>query len=334
LNSQKVVILTGVAGFIGFHLARFLLARGDRVIGIDNINDYYDVTLKEARLTQLHQSRAFTFYQRDLADSEAISSALKPHQDITHIVHLAAQAGVRHSLAAPARYVASNVQGHVTMLECARTMPALQNFVYASSSSVYGLNTNLPFRETDAVNRPSSVYAATKRADELISEAYAHLYGFPQTGLRFFTVYGPWGRPDMAYYQFAQAILSGMPVRLYDAEGLARDFTFIDDIIHGVVAAMDHPGKAGAARIFNLGGDQPTPVRDMVALLAECLGKPAHISLSPLPKTDVLSTWASLDYVGEVLGWRPKTSLKDGLKIFATWFKEYHGSDGAFRKTR
>ncbi|MEE8657588.1 dTDP-glucose 4,6-dehydratase [Acetobacteraceae bacterium EV16P] len=193
MNSQKVVILTGVAGFIGFHLARFLLARGDRVIGIDNINDYYDVTLKEARLTQLHQSRAFTFYQRDLADSEAISSALKPHQDITHIVHLAAQAGVRHSLAAPARYVASNVQGHVTMLECARTMPALQNFVYASSSSVYGLNTNLPFRETDAVNRPSSVYAATKRADELISEAYAHLYGFPQTGLRFFTVYGPWG---------------------------------------------------------------------------------------------------------------------------------------------
>lgn len=294
------------------------------MIGIDNINDYYAVALKEARLAQLQKSSAFSFLRLELSDHHAVAASLILQEDVTHVVHLAAQAGVRHSLEQPARYVTSNVQGHVTMLECARAMPQLQNFVYASSSSVYGLNAQLPFRESDAVNRPNSVYAATKRADELISSAYAHLYGFPQTGLRFFTVYGPWGRPDMAYYQFSKAIWSGLPVKLYDAQGLARDFTYIDDIVSGVITAMDHPGGEGEARIFNLGNDQPVLVSEMISLLAEYLGKPARVALSPLPKTDILSTWASLDHVSEVLGWKPKTSLQSGLKSFAKWFQDYH----------
>ena len=229
------VLVTGAAGFIGFHVCQALLGRGERVVGLDNLNPYYDVRLKEARLERLRARPDFVFHAVDVSDRHAVEALTGQHADITEIVHLAAQAGVRHSLVDPYSYVQSNVMGHLVMLEAARRLPALRHFVYASSSSVYGANAETPFRETDAVDTPVSLYAATKRADELMSHSYAHLFGLPQTGLRFFTVYGPWGRPDMAYFSFARAIQEGREITLYDDGRLKRDFTYIDDIVEGVV---------------------------------------------------------------------------------------------------
>ncbi len=235
-----IVLLTGVAGFVGYHVAERLLADGATVIGVDVVNDYYDVALKEARLARLARP-GFTFHRADIAERATMAEVAAEHPDITHIVHLAAQAGVRHSMVDPYAYASSNLLGHLVVLETARHLPRLDHLVYASSSSVYGANTKLPFEEQDRVDTPLSLYAATKRADELMGHAYAHLYGVRQTGLRFFTVYGAWGRPDMAYFSFARAILRGEPITLYDGGRLRRDFTYIDDIVAGVVACLDRP---------------------------------------------------------------------------------------------
>ncbi len=235
------VLVTGAAGFIGYHTAEALLARGDSVVGIDSLNDYYDVRLKQARLERLRDRPGFVFHQVDVSDRDAVGQVTAANGDLTAIVHLAAQAGVRHSLVDPYSYVQSNVMGQLVILEAARRLSGLRHMVYASTSSVYGQNTEMPFREADRVDTPVSLYAATKRADELMSHAYAHLFGLPLTGLRFFTVYGPWGRPDMAYFSFAKAIMEGEPITLYDGGRLRRDFTYIDDIVTGVLGSLDRP---------------------------------------------------------------------------------------------
>ena len=321
------VLLTGAAGFIGFHVARALLARGEHVIGVDNLNDYYEVRLKRARLAQL-EGPAFSFVHADVADRAAMLALAS--RDITHVVHLAAQAGVRFSMTDPYAYVSSNVMGQVVMLELARALPLLEHFLYASSSSVYGLNTELPFNETDRVDRPSSVYAATKRSGELISHAYMHLYGLKQTGLRFFTVYGPWGRPDMAYYSFAAAIMAGEPITLYEKGRLKRDFTYIDDIVGGVLGAMDRPPRAGEGpRVLNIGNHRSETVSHLVALLEASLGRRAVIREAPRPAADVEETWADVGAIGRLTGFAPSTTLEQGIPRFAAWFREYYlGKDG------
>src|SRR6202046_2112177 len=252
--STLTILLTGAAGFIGYHVAEALLARGERVIGVDNLNDYYDVRLKRARLERLDGRAGFEFCCADLAGRDAVFQLVGHNKDIDIVVHLAAQAGVRHSLVDPYAYVQSNVMGHLVVLEAARLLPRLRHLVYASSSSVYGANRSLPFSESDRVDTPLSIYAATKRAGELMSHAYAHLHRLPQTGLRFFTVYGPWGRPDMAYFSFARAIVAGEPITVYDGGRLKRDFTYIDDIVAGVVGCMDRPPEGELpARVLNIG---------------------------------------------------------------------------------
>lgn len=317
------VLLTGAAGFIGFHTARALLARGQDVIGVDNVNDYYDTALKEARLAQLAQP-GFTFVRADVSDRAAMLALASDR--ITHVVHLAAQAGVRYSMIDPYAYVSANVMGQVVMLELVRLLPRLEHFVYASSSSVYGLNHDLPFSETDRVDQPSSLYAATKRAGELISFAYTHLYGVPQTGLRFFTVYGPWGRPDMAYYAFARAIMAGEPIPLYDGGRPKRDFTFIDDIVAGVLGAMDAPPASGApARVLNIGNHRSESVNRLVALLEASLGRRAIVRDTPRPAADVAETWANVDAISALTGFAPSTPLEVGIPRFAEWFLGYHG---------
>jgi len=321
------VLVTGAAGFIGYHVAAALLARGERVIGVDNINAYYDVRLKEARLDRLATRTGFQFQRLDIADRRAMEALAASHPDIRVIVHLAAQAGVRHSLQDPHAYVHSNVMGQLVLLEIARRLPVLQHFVYASSSSVYGANRELPFRETDRVDTPLSLYAATKRADELMGHAYAHLFGLPQTGLRFFTVYGPWGRPDMAYYSFARAIVAGEPITLYDDGRLKRDFTYIDDIAAGVLGCLDRPplDEAPAARVLNIGNNRAEQVCTLVALLEQALGRKAVVRMAPRPAADVEETFASIDAIRALSGFVPHTPLAEGIAKFAAWFKEWHG---------
>ncbi|MBU8546287.1 MULTISPECIES: NAD-dependent epimerase/dehydratase family protein [Roseomonadaceae] len=321
------ILVTGVAGFVGSHVAAALLARGERVVGVDNVNSYYSVALKEARLARLRLSPDFHFLRLDLADREAFFAALAPEFDgITEVIHLAAQAGVRYSMVDPYAYVASNVMGHVVMLEAARRMPKLRHLVYASSSSVYGGNTRLPFRETDAVELPVSLYAATKRADELIGQAYSHLYGLPQTGLRFFTVYGPWGRPDMAYYSFAKAIAAGEPITLYEGGELKRDFTYVDDIVQGVIGCLPHPPGAGdRARLLNIGNHRSERVMTLVRLLEEGLGRRATIIDAPRPVADVEETFADISAIQALCGFAPTTPLSVGIPKFVTWFREWNG---------
>ena len=321
------ILVTGAAGFVGSFVAAALLARGDRVIGLDNVNSYYDVALKEARLARLTPQPGFRFVKVDLADREAVFSALaEANADITEVIHLAAQAGVRYSMVDPYAYVSSNVMGHVVMLEAARRMPHLRHFVYASSSSVYGGNTSLPFRETDPVELPVSLYAATKRADELIGQAYSHLYGLPQTGLRFFTVYGPWGRPDMAYYSFARAITDGTPITLYDGGRLKRDFTYIDDIVQGILGCLPHPPKTGErARLLNIGNHRTEEVATLVRLLEEGLGRRAVVQDVPRPIADVEQTFADIDAIRSLAGFEPRTTLAEGIPRFVSWFRDWHG---------
>ncbi|MBU8536254.1 NAD-dependent epimerase/dehydratase family protein [Falsiroseomonas tokyonensis] len=321
------ILVTGVAGFVGSHVAAALLARGERVIGLDNVNSYYDVTLKEARLARLKPRPGFTFLRLDLAQRDAVFEGLAPElAGITEIIHLAAQAGVRHSMIDPYAYVASNVMGHVVLLEAARRMPALRHLVYASSSSVYGGNTRLPFRETDPVELPVSLYAATKRADELIGQAYSHIYGLPQTGLRFFTVYGPWGRPDMAYYSFARAIAAGEPITLYEGGELKRDFTYIDDIVQGVIGCLPHPPANGdRARLLNIGNNRAERVLTLVRLLEEGLGRRAIIQDAPRPVADVEETFADISAIQALAGFAPTTTLTEGIPKFVAWFRDWHG---------
>lgn len=320
------VLVTGAAGFVGYHLAEALLARGDRVIGIDNINDYYDVRLKHARLAHLEDKPGFRFCRADIADRDAIHALVRGEPGIDAIVHLAAQAGVRYSLIDPYAYVHANVMGHLVMLEAARLAPRLRHFVYASSSSVYGANSTLPFSETDRVETPLSMYAATKLADEMMSHAYGHLHALPQTGLRFFTVYGPWGRPDMAYYSFARAIMAGEPITLYEGGTLRRDFTYIDDIVAGVVGCLDHPPDgAPPVRVLNIGNHRSERVSTLVELLEQSLGRRAVIREVPRPLSDVPETFASVAAISALTGFVPRTTLAEGIPRFAAWFKAWNG---------
>ena len=322
------ILLTGAAGFIGYHVAEALLARGERVIGVDNLNDYYDVRLKRARLERLDGRAGFEFCRADLADRDAVFQLVGHNKDIDIVVHLAAQAGVRHSLVDPYAYVQSNVMGHLVVLEAARLLPRLRHLVYASSSSVYGANQNLPFSESDRVDTPLSIYAATKRAGELMSHAYAHLHRLPQTGLRFFTVYGPWGRPDMAYFSFARAIVAGEPITVYDGGRLRRDFTYIDDIVAGVVGCMDRPPEGELpARVLNIGNHRSEEVNTLIALLEQSLGRRAIVRDVARPAADVAETFASVDAIGALTGFLPSTSLAEGIPRFVAWFRAWEGAN-------
>ncbi len=321
------ILLTGAAGFIGYHTAEALLARGESVIGLDNLNPYYDVRLKQARLARLAGQPGFRFVQADLADRAAMAAFAAAQRDVTRIVHLAAQAGVRHSMTDPYAYVSANVLGHLAILELARNLPRLDHLVYASSSSVYGANAALPFSEGDRVDTPLSLYAATKRADELMSHAYGHLFALPQTGLRFFTVYGPWGRPDMAYFSFAEAILRGAPITVYDDGTLRRDFTYVDDVVAGVLACLDRPPAEAAPplRVLNIGNHRSEPVSALIALLEASLGRRAVVRSAPRPRADVSETFADIAAIGALTGFVPATPLSVGIPRFAAWFLDWHG---------
>ncbi len=318
-------LVTGAAGFIGFHTAMALLQRGDTVLGLDNLDDYYDVSLKEARLAQLRNMPGFTFAKADIGDHEALSDAVSG-RGIKRIIHLAAQAGVRYSLDHPRKYVHSNMTGHLNMLEFARRLDGLEHMVYASSSSVYGGRTDTPFRETDRVDRPVSLYAATKCADELMSHTYAHLYGIPLTGLRFFTVYGPWGRPDMAYWTFTQKILSGEPLPLFNNGDMERDFTYVDDIVDGVlkiasggqVSALDVPH-----RIYNIGNNRPERLGHFVDVLEGVIGRKAVRKYLPMQPGDVPATFADITAIRNDYGFEPTTSIDQGLARFVGWYRQY-----------
>jgi UDP-glucuronate 4-epimerase len=329
------VLVTGAAGFIGYHLSRILLARGERVIGVDNLNDYYDPRLKQDRLAELGKLNGgdFHFERIDFADHEALEGALAG-ADVDRIVHLGAQAGVRYSIDNPRAYLRSNLAGHLNMMELARHR-GVRHFVYASSSSVYGGNVRLPFSIEDRTDHPVSLYAATKRADELMSEAYAHLYNIPMTGLRFFTVYGPWGRPDMAMWIFARRILAGEPIPVFNHGKMRRDFTFIDDIVSGIVAALDSPpqsdqGGSGDDRraphlLYNLGNSQSVELTHMIAVLEQACGREAHLQLLPMQPGDVSDTYADIAASRRDLGFEPKTSIEAGVPIFVDWLRDYVG---------
>ncbi len=321
------ILLTGAAGFIGYHVAEALLARGEAVLGLDNFTPYYDVRLKHARLARLQARPGFSFLQSDLSVRDDMDALAKSHPGITRIVHLAAQAGVRYSMIEPHSYVASNVMGHLAILELARHLDRLDHLVYASSSSVYGANTELPFAETDRVDTPQSLYAATKRAGELMSYSYGHLYGIRQTGLRFFTVYGPWGRPDMAYFSFAEAITAGQTITVYDDGHVRRDFTYIDDIVAGIIGALDKPATgAPPVRVLNIGNHRSEPVSALIGLLEEGLGRRAIIRYTHRPAADVADTCADIDSIAALTGFAPTTPLSVGVPKFVDWFKEWSNS--------
>jgi UDP-glucuronate 4-epimerase len=327
---MAVILVTGAAGFIGSHVAHALLARGDRVIGLDNLNDYYDVTLKEARLAGLMSLPGFTFRKLDVADKDGVLALAADFPDIVGIVHLAAQAGVRHSLVDPYAYVTANLMGQVVMLELAKSLNGLRHFVYASSSSVYGGNTKTPFSVDDAVDKPISVYAATKRADELLAHTYAHLFNIPTTGLRFFTVYGPWGRPDMAAFLFTRAIVAGEPITVFNHGQMWRDFTYIDDAVTGVVRALDRPPQRGEdggppVRLYNLGNNKVEKLTDYIAAIEQALEKKAVMRMAPLQPGDVPKTSADIEASRRDLGFAPTTPISVGIPKFVAWFKDYYG---------
>ncbi len=321
------ILLTGAAGFIGFHTAKALLARGDEVVGIDNLNDYYPVKLKEARLTQLEPYYNFNFHVADIVDRDSLLNLFKEER-FDAIIHLAAQAGVRYSLDHPFDYADSNLVGHLTMLELARAQQHLKHMVYASSSSVYGGNTKLPFSEEDAVDHPVSLYAATKRSCELMSHSYAHLFRVPLTGLRFFTVYGPWGRPDMAYWTFTRDIIDGKPIRVFNNGDMSRDFTYVDDIVEGVLAVLDGPPSTDNGtphRIYNIGNNKPEKLMDFIGLIEELTGRTADKTMEPMQPGDVYSTYADISAINRDFGFQPKTSLAEGLPRFVEWYRAYNG---------
>lgn len=321
-----MILVTGAAGFIGYHVTQALLAQGERVLGIDNLNSYYDPALKQARLDRLLAHNAFEFRRMDISEPEAVL-ALEEEGEIDAIIHLAAQAGVRYSLENPFAYVQSNVMGQVAMLELARRIKGLKNFVYASSSSVYGANTKVPFAVADEVEKPQSLYAATKRADELIAYTYAHLYGFPCTGLRFFTVYGPWGRPDMAYYSFTRSIIEGHPIRIFNHGEMWRDFTYIDDIVDGVVRALDRPpSQTPPHALYNLGNNKTEKLTDFIAEIEKALGRKAQMKMEPMQPGDVPSTSADIEASRRDLGFDPQTPIGQGIPKFIAWFKDYYGA--------
>jgi len=323
-------LLTGAAGFIGFHVAKALLERGDEVVGIDNLNDYYDVRLKEARLAELAVFPGFSFNKLDVADRDGVFALVGRHTDLTGIIHLAAQAGVRYSLENPYAYIDANVMGTLVMLEAARRIQKPGTITYASSSSVYGANRKQPFSVADPVDQPVSLYAATKRSCEMIARSYSHLYGLPATGLRFFTAYGPWGRPDMAAFLFTRAILAGEPIKVFNEGRMARDFTYIDDIVTGTIAAHDRAGSLGTTggevphRIYNLGNHRPEKLLDFIAVLERALGRTAKKELLPLQPGDVPESFADIETARRDLGFEPKTTIEEGISLFVAWYKRYH----------
>jgi UDP-glucuronate 4-epimerase len=331
-----MILVTGAAGFIGFHVCQRLLQAGHTVHGLDNLNDYYDVKLKEARLERLQKSKAFRFLKTDLGDRtgvEKIWHEVKPEV----VVHLAAQAGVRYSLTHPHAYARSNLEGMLDVLEACRAEKT-SHLIFASSSSVYGLNQEMPFSEKDNVDHPISLYAATKKANELMAHSYAHLYGIPCTGLRFFTVYGPWGRPDMAYYKFTQAILAGKEIELFGEGKMRRDFTYVDDIVEGIVRLMKKPATGNAQwdgkkpdpatspapyRIYNIGNSEPVELGRFVKAIEAATGKKAKVIMKPVPAGDVMATAAKVEDLGQAVGFRPQTSIEDGMKRFVDWYRSY-----------
>lgn len=313
------ILVTGAAGFIGYHLCRYLVARGEQVIGIDDLNPYYDPSLKRARLSLLNECAAFTFIEGDISQID-LPKALHGAR-ISKIVHLAAQAGVRYSLDNPRAYVKSNLVGHLEILELCRNLGDLDHLVYASSSSVYGGNDKVPFSEDDNVDHPVSLYAATKKSDELMSHAYAHLYGIRQTGLRFFTVYGPWGRPDMAYWLFTEAILQGKPVRVFNNGEMWRDFTYIDDIVQGIVAVLDHPPQGTPPhQIYNLGNNRPENLMHFLDVLEDIIGVKAVRRFEPMQPGDVVRTYADISRIQREVGFNPSTDIRVGLTRFVDWY--------------
>ena len=333
-------LVTGVAGFIGFHTTRYLLKRGDRVIGIDNLNDYYSVELKRDRLAHFENESGFQFHQLDLANHADVESLFRGAEcDV--VIHLAAQAGVRYSLTNPHAYVDANLQGFINVLEGCRH-GGIKHLVYASSSSVYGAHTSMPFSVHHNVDHPVSLYAATKKSNELMAHAYSHLYKLPTTGLRFFTVYGPWGRPDMAIFHFSKAILEGRPIDVYNNGQMRRDFTYIDDIVEGVVRTADRtaqpnpewssdhpdPGSSSAPyRLYNIGNNQPVELMRMIEVIESCLGKTAQKNMLPMQPGDVPATYADVDELIADVGFRPDTPLEVGIQRFVDWYQGYYGED-------
>jgi UDP-glucuronate 4-epimerase len=320
------LLITGSAGFIGYHLAQRTLEAGEPVIGIDNVNDYYDPALKRARLARLEKHAGFSFHQLDVADYGGVIALVDSRPEIDGIVHLAAQAGVRYSLSNPLVYVESNVRGQVVLLEAARKLKSLKKLIYASSSSVYGANRKQPYSVEDRADHPVSLYAATKRAGELIAESYCRSYGMAAIGMRFFTVYGPWGRPDMALYLFTDAILAGRPISVFNNGEMSRDFTYIDDTISAVVAAVrQKPGEPGEHRIYNIGNNRPETLLDFIATLERALGRSAVKKLMPMQVGDVVSTYADIEAARRDLGFEPKIPISEGIPRFVAWYRDYHG---------
>jgi UDP-glucuronate 4-epimerase len=319
------VIVTGAAGFIGMHVAERLLDRGETVIGIDNFNTYYDPALKAARAARLEGRDGFTMVRLDIAEHEALLELVKS-SGAKRVVHLAAQAGVRYSIDNPFAYERSNLAGHLAVLEACRHA-GVEHLVYASSSSVYGDRPidGAGFKETDPADKPVSLYAATKRSCEMISQSYAALYGFPQSGLRFFTVYGPWGRPDMAYYGFTQKILSGQAIEVYGEGKMARDFTYIDDIVDGIVGVLDHPPAQGGHEVYNIGDNDPVGLMEMISTLEAALGVEAVKIMRPMQPGDVTATFANIDKLAALTGYKPKVKLAEGLQRFVEWRRAYSG---------
>jgi UDP-glucuronate 4-epimerase len=331
------ILVTGAAGFIGYHVARRLLERGDEVVGVDIVNDYYDPALKESRLALLREFPRFAFERIDIADQAAMAACFETHKP-ARVVNLAAQAGVRYSLTHPHAYTDSNISGFLNILEGCRHH-AVEHLVFASSSSVYGANTRQPFSEHHNVDHPVSLYAATKKANELMAHTYAHLFGVPTTGLRFFTVYGPWGRPDMALFKFTRGILAGEPIPVFNHGRMVRDFTYVDDVAEGVVRVVDKiaapdpewssddpdPARSRAPyRVFNIGNNQPVELLEYIAVLEEQLGKKAQMELLPIQPGDVPSTMADVTELERAVGFRPSTSVRDGIAAFVKWYKEYY----------
>lgn len=323
--SKTPVLITGAAGFIGFHTALRLLQEGRIVVGIDNLNDYYDVNLKKDRLSLLQQFPDFHFHKLDISDHEAMAALWEESGPFVEVIHLAAQPGVRYSLTNPYVYIQSNCMGHVTVLEMCRHTPGFKHLVYASSSSVYGKNEKLPYSVKDDVNRPISLYAATKRADELFSYTYSHLYGIPQTGLRFFTVYGPWGRPDMSPFIFANAISRGEPVTVFNHGLMQRDFTYIDDIVTGIVAVLDKPPTGDIPqRVLNLGNTKGELIMGFIQAIERSLRLGARIELKDMQPGDVKDTCADITETTALIDFHPKTSIEEGVPRFIEWFKSYY----------
>lgn len=331
------ILVTGAAGFIGMHASQRLLARGDEVVGFDNLNDYYDPALKDARLSRLQGKAGFSFVRGDVADTAGVL-ALFERERFDRVIHLAAQAGVRYSLANPHAYVQANLAGFVNILEGCRHH-GIQHLVYASSSSVYGGNTRLPFSEHDAVDHPVSLYAATKKSNELMAHTYSHLFGLPTTGLRFFTVYGPWGRPDMALFLFAKAILENRPIEVFNHGDMMRDFTYVDDIVEGVLRVLDRPAETNIGydsgvpdpatsnvpyRLFNIGNNQPVRLMDYIAALESALGRTAEKRLLPLQPGDVPATYADTTLLDEWVSFKPMTPVTEGVARFVEWYRAYY----------